>query len=144
MDWLRRYRFLILIYTAATLAGLWEYRHPGPPPEPAELMLDLYPDSSEIQYKIGRYFESQNELTRARHHFEKALSTRVKTDENLFWHYAYVLVRLNADKKEIDAAIEKWKYNFPESERPDPRDPKAVELAQSEAMPTRVTPPYSR
>ncbi|MGE3314379.1 MAG: hypothetical protein AB7O26_04625 [Planctomycetaceae bacterium] len=144
MDWLLRYRFLILIYATATLAGLWEFFHPGPPQEPAEVMLDLYPESSEIQYKIGRYFEGQNELSRARHHFEKALATRVKTDENLFWHYAYVLVQLEADPKEIDAAIAKWRYNFPESERPDPRDPKSVELAKSEAMPMRSAPPYSR
>lgn len=139
MEWLRRYRFLILVYTAAALAGLWEFLHPGPVGEPAELMLELYPDSAEVQYKLGRIFESQHDLIRARFHFENALKTKVKTDENLVWHYAVTLVRLNADPRLIDEAIANWRYNFPESEKPDPRDPKALEAVLAESAPVPAT-----
>jgi len=136
VELLRRYRFLMLIYGAAFLAGLYEFLDNRPPEEPADVMLELYPDSSEIQYKLARYFQSQGDLRKARIHFENALETRVKTDENLFWHYALTLVLLKADPAEIDKAVAAWRYNFPDSKRPDPREPEALHYDQPRVAPS--------
>ena len=54
--------------------------------------------------------------------FESALATGSKTDENLQYHYVEVLIRQQAPKAEIDAAVANWRRLFPYSERPDPRD----------------------
>jgi hypothetical protein len=91
VEWLRRYRFLMLVYGLALLAGLYEYFDRRPPETPAEAMLKLYPESSEIQYVFGRGEQEgraqrrvkkrQADALKTRRHFENALATGVKTDE---------------------------------------------------------------
>lgn len=61
------------------------------------------------------------ELRRVRKLFEMALQRKPKTEENVYYHYVEILMRLEASQSEIDAAASSWKQLFPESRRPDPR-----------------------
>ena len=149
VEWLRRYRFLMLVYGLALLAGFCEFRdrrNDRPPDEPAETMARLYPESSDIQYILARGFEKQGAealrdgripesraaFAEARRRFERALGTGVKTEEKLFYHYALTLVFLDADPDEIAQSVAAWRYNFPDSQRPDPREPAAATAALEE------------
>ncbi len=154
VGWFRRYRFLLLIYGFALFAGWLEYRDrrtSRPPDQPGEVLAELYPHSSEIQYILARGFEKQGaeqklrgqnaeshaSFEEARKHFENALATGVKTEEKLFYHYALTLVFLQADSTEIDRAITKWRYNFPDTKEIDPREPEAAKAALSDSAPRR-------
>ena len=126
MHWYARYRFLIFIVLLSLVAGVWEYTDPDPdknaePPSYPYVMLELYPDSTRNLYTRGMQSYLNRDFPAARNWFEKALEPGIKTDENLLYYYAVVLVHLNANGDEIDAAIAQWRRNFPHSSRPDPR-----------------------
>jgi hypothetical protein len=120
---LRRYRFLIVVYALATSVGLWEYsRRDAPPPNgpTAELIdLEVYPTSPNAEYTKGVLRMGAGELEQARKHFERALATGVKTNENLFRFYTNVLIELKEDPQTIDDAFAMWRWNFPHSEARD-------------------------
>jgi len=101
------------------------------------VLFELYPDRSEVlfirafqmklcndepqqQYSVCDQFEN-TDLSTIRRYFETALSQKSKTDENLYYHYVEILMRLQAPQSEIAAAAREWKRLFPLSERPDPR-----------------------
>ncbi|MEQ9406965.1 MAG: hypothetical protein RIK87_04535 [Fuerstiella sp.] len=103
------------------------------------VLYELYPERSEVlfirafQMKLcqeDRRAWQQNsvceqfhdtDLSTIREYFERALRNKSKTDENLYFHYVEILMRLDAPQSEIDAAAREWKRLFPLSERPDPR-----------------------
>lgn len=61
-------------------------------------------------------------LPEIRQYFEQALAKQTKIDENLYYYYVEVLLRLDAPQGEIDAAAQEWKRLFPRSLRRDPRE----------------------
>lgn len=132
MDILRRYRFLLVILGLVTVAALWEPPNRDPKtgaPSTAEfeakrraadVLGQLYPDGDEVYYTIAVSQIKKGDFQGARENLERALETGVKTNEDNFYYYAAVLVALGAPQKEIDAAIQQWKFHFPFSSRPDP------------------------
>lgn len=104
------------------------------------VLYDLYPERSEVlfirafqmklcqetpsafqRYSICEQFRD-TDLNTIREYFETALAKKSRTDENLYYHYVEILIRLNAPQSKIDAATAEWKRIFPLSERPDPRE----------------------
>jgi len=86
----------------------------------AEVLGHLYPEGDEVLRMIAISAAKRGDLKTAREYFEQALATGVKTDEDNFYLYIQVLVEMGAPQSEIDAAVKKWRYNFPFSNRPDP------------------------
>lgn len=140
----RHYRPLLVWYALAVFVAGLEH---DPPDESVlfldaeanygDLMVDLYPDSWEADfnqgYQAGLCFHLKesppqycrrfkfNDLNEARNHLEKAVESRPKADENLLYLYLYVLVHTNADPAKIEAAAAAWHFNYPFSDKPDPR-----------------------
>lgn len=104
------------------------------------LLTELYPQRSEALFMRGfqlkMCYEDRLELRPSgavcsqfrevdlpaiRDFFEAALRQHSRTDENLYYHYVEVLIRMNALESEIDAAAKEWKRLFPQSRRRDPR-----------------------
>ena len=129
--WLRP---LLIIYSIALMAGLWEVTsvQRGYPPEHdpeldrqatarmADLFGQLYADRMVAYHMKGYHAFREHRLEEARQHFERALAIDNK-DTKLLYRYAQTLVLLDEDQGEIDAAIEAWRRNFPHSRFPDPR-----------------------
>lgn len=145
----RQFRFLFFIYVPALLIAIWEisdrvYPDGKFPDADAEredfnytfeyslVTRQLYPDRPEADYYNGidELFLRKNPQA-ARAHFERALSTGVKTDERLLYYYAYALVQLDEDEAVIDEAVDNWRKNFPESNLPDPRSQNKVSRIQA-------------
>jgi hypothetical protein len=54
---------------------------------------------------------------------QAAIDRRGASDqEELFHFYAFILVKLNEDRDQVDAAVELWRKHFPHSNKPDPRE----------------------
>lgn len=104
----------------------------------------LYPGTSEAEFQLGRQFELQAHqgynrdefrrnpdlfkkylegvkanLTIAARHYARAIELGLKSDEELYYHYAMTLIHLQDDPARIDRAIADWRRNFPFSEKPD-------------------------
>ena len=128
-----RYRMLLLIYGVVTILGTCELVRrryaPAPladsaslPPE-AEAQMTLWPNLAESHYL--RSIEARSlrfDLEESRDHLMRALEQAPKADERLLYDLAWVLARMQADESEINAAIENWRRNFPNSKEADPRD----------------------
>jgi len=137
----RRHLILIAVFVPATLLTVWESRvHVNsmilklPENEVERLDVDrtmefvdaygtLFPHHPEREIYQGIYdMNIRDDWEAAREHFENALRTGIKTEENLLYYYAIVLVHLQEDPAKIDAAIADWRGNFPTSSRPDPHE----------------------
>lgn len=124
---LRNYRILLVFYSLGFVVALWEWTSPEPDADrvPAgypEVMAALYPDHPDTLYFRGvQAFYLQRDMQQARRYFEKALSNGLKTNENLLYLYAATLVRLQEDPQVIEAAVNNWRRNYPDSEMRDPR-----------------------
>lgn len=130
MDRLKRYRFLLIVCVLAAFAALWE---PGDDEDAASTetkksaaatLAELYPEGEELPRAAAMDRVKQGDLVNAKKYFEQALSKGVKTNEDNFYLYAVTLVYLNAPQEEIDRAVENWRFHFPFSNRPDPREVK--------------------
>jgi hypothetical protein len=96
-------------------------------------MRELYPESSRILYVEAMTHVLNGNLPEARERFEAALATGERTNEDLLYYYAVTLVKMEADPEEIEKAVTAWRFNFPYSDRPDPRSPEAA-VAASESV----------
>lgn len=133
MQWLRRYRFLLIIYVpAATLAFFEARRHvePAPKAQLADVLAQLDPQSKNANYFKGLLAIERQQPQEARRYFEQALaaSDNDDGDELLPYYYTMVLIALNEEPARIDAAAERWRRRYPHSTRPDPRriDPQRI------------------
>ncbi|MBC8355373.1 MAG: hypothetical protein H8E66_25630 [Planctomycetes bacterium] len=111
------------------LAALWELTEPDPEGSPnlkvfPSMWAELYPESAATYYVLARAAAEQGDLEEARLHFERALAKEDKTNEDLYYDYAVLLVRMRADRKALHQAVSDWKRYFPMSAR---RDPSKVE-----------------
>lgn len=105
---------------AMTLELTDESPNPDKPPEFFKLMSRLYPDRGESLFYQGLDALVERDYPRARDLFERAMATGLKTEEDLYYRYAEVLMLLDAPQSEIDAAVASWKYHFPFSKKPVP------------------------
>jgi hypothetical protein len=64
----------------------------------------------------------ERDLPQARALLEQAIATGLKTEEDLFYRYAQVLVEQDAPEDEVAAAVALWKRHYPFSDLPDPRE----------------------
>lgn len=125
MSLFRRYRFLLVIFVLAGMRAVWEaegLRDDQIAETTSSLVIEIYPDSAEAHYQrgmIARFVRRDD--PEARRHFEQALATGIKTNEDLLYEYAVVLAVINESPKTVDAAIANWRRNYPQSKRPDPR-----------------------
>jgi hypothetical protein len=143
MQLLRRYRFLLLIYSAAALVAWHEVRNKfqraGPtPPAVADVLCDLDPAShmgnffkgleafETYQALLGRgsIGEAHHYAEQARGYFERALASSYNDieDEQLVYYYALTLIELGAPEAQIERIVNTWRYNFPYTQNPDPRE----------------------
>jgi len=139
----RRYRFLIVICVLVAFISLWEPPGQYENPEDAmqsyfekkktvEVLSDIYREGDEVFRMAAITQAKQGNLAEARKLFERALATGIKTNEDNFYLYAVTLVAMDAPQEDIDKAVADWKFNFPFSNRRDPRDEQAVkEFLQS-------------
>jgi hypothetical protein len=143
----RPYRFLIAVYCGALLLAAWEVAHRGrrvdllldPKHNFAEAVATLYPDDAGVHQlrtsqillcvsarreradsTVCRQFDGKNPVQEARRHFEQGIAAG-KHIEDLYYGYVQLLRSTGAPQREIDAAYEAWRRNFPLSTRPDPR-----------------------
>ncbi len=87
------------------------------------VVLSLFPNSPESDYIRGANAKFlRYDLAEARRYFERAISTGIKSHEDLLYDYAVVLFLSGADSAEIDAAVATWRKNAPNSTRLDPRE----------------------
>jgi hypothetical protein len=134
---LQQYRFLAIVCGLAILAGLWEFwknRERSPMPHPVKtgaphvpevppdrrVYGEVFPGTPNAEFDRGMDFYLEQDYGSAAEHYRAAISTGVKTNEDLLWYYALTLLRLRADEAEIDAAVANWRRNFPHSDKQDP------------------------
>lgn len=124
---LRNFRFLLFVMGLATCAMLLEVTDDSPLeerelPHPY-IMSRLYPERGEsLLYRGIHAAYVERDLPQARTLFEQAIATGLKTEEDLFYRYAQVLVELKAPEDEVAAAVALWRRHYPFSDLPDPRD----------------------
>lgn len=124
---LGHFRFLMLVMGLATCAMLLEITDDSPLeerelPHPY-IMSRLYPERGEsLLYRGIHAAYVERNLPQARALFEQAMATGVKTEEDLYYRYAQVLMELEAPAEEVAAAVALWKRHYPFSDLPDPRD----------------------
>ncbi|MGE3316390.1 MAG: hypothetical protein AB7O26_14840 [Planctomycetaceae bacterium] len=99
-----------------------------------DVLTELYPDSTDTLLNQGAEAMIRDDDDKARASFQRAIDSGVKSNEDLLYLYAMFLIRENASKAEIDAAVERWHYNFPFSRLPDPRKPRARTLRASHRL----------
>lgn len=151
MNRLRQYRFLMIVCGLAILAGIWEVTHDSQDgksarksstgsPNADELPLDrrvfsdIYRDSSNAEFDLGLEAYNRRDYEVAADCFARALSSGVKTNQDLLWYQILVLMHLNKDEVEISRAIATWRRNFPHSDKYSaPYWSFAVELLQTNA-----------
>jgi hypothetical protein len=149
-NFLRRYGFLMIVYVPAlSLAALEMHRRlyqDGAAPdaesaklqsrysfEYAKLFEEIYPESPRSEsYKGLSALLNEKNPQKAREHFESALATGFKSDEQLLYYYALTLVLLKEDPEKINAAVRTWRVNFPKSALPDPRTVRRYRKAPSQ------------
>ena len=73
-------------------------------------------------------------LQQIREMFEEALATGDKSNEQLLYNYATLLLKLEEDPDQVEAAIRDWQINFPASKLPHPRDVVEQEIRQLREM----------
>lgn len=132
----RRYRLLIIVVTFLVIVSLQENSERDSQSKETDeqlpyVMHALYPNSARVEYALAVQSVMNNDLKAARAHFEAALATGEKTNEDLFYYYAVTLVRMRARPEEIDAAVKAWRFNFPYSDRSDPKTAAARPAAKS-------------
>jgi WD domain, G-beta repeat len=91
--------------------------------EEANVVQALFPDSPESDYIRGmnaKYL--RYDLAEARRYFERALSSGIKSHQELFYDYAVVLFLMEGNSAKTDAAVAAWRKNAPDSTRLDPRE----------------------
>jgi hypothetical protein len=179
-EFLRRYRFLLIVYLPALLLAGWEitgriYEDGQAPDSETKKLNDtyrlgyeqfheeVYPERPRSEFYLGtqaiakakesldsaeraealarqdpenskqhaeparQYRERIHEYhLEARRHFEAALATGVKSDQQLLEAYAKTLILLKEDPEKIDAAVRDLLVNFPRS-----ADPRAGERTTS-------------
>lgn len=146
MQQLKPFRWLALVCVAALLLGSWERRRPKVDVYQDETrnypqaMARLYPGRSQVEYLLGRWEATQGgeqidqqelqdperlselmartreRLAPAVEHYERALASGLKSEENLQYNYALSLIQMRADPEKIDRAIADWRRNFPNSQ----------------------------
>jgi hypothetical protein len=121
------FRFLLLVMGLATCAMLLEVTDDSrleerELPHPY-IMSRLYPERGEsLLYRGIHAAYVERDLPQARTLFEQAIATGLKTEEDLFYRYAQVLVELDAPEEDVAAAVALWKRHYPFSDLPDPRE----------------------
>lgn len=130
---LKPFAWLLAFAVPAILAGCWEIYSSRNSPDTgvgqaswydeaadsyATFIRQFYPGSVDEQFMLGvQAGRDWRDPQRARKHFEQALSAGVKHNEELFYYYVLVLIHLQAEPSEIDAAIHDWRRNYPNSDR---------------------------
>lgn len=136
------FRTLIAVYALVLVAGICEVtldrgQQSSKATDFSTVMTRLYPNAAETQYLLGQQWEGrarqlirkidpsadeQQELERvlreAARHYELAISRGMKSEENLYYNYAAILLRLHDDPKRIEQAVALWRRQFPNSTRP--------------------------
>ncbi len=137
MTLFRQYRFLLIVVVLAGLFGMQEVGQPLDEDDSQAdvLVSELFPESAEAHFRRGSFEMSVNrDPLQARRSFEQALATGIKTNENLLYNYALILIFMQDDPKLVDAAIDEWRRNFPDSPQ---RDPKIVASEFHRQMPPK-------
>lgn len=96
------------------------------------VLTELYPDSTDTLLNQGAEAMLRNDQVRAHDCFDRAIHSGVKSNEDLLYLYATLLVMEHAPKADVDAAVERWHYNFPFSRLPDPRKPRTRTMRASQ------------
>lgn len=90
--------------------------------EYAKVHEEIYPERPRSEsYKGLAALLTEKNPQKAKEHFEAALATGFKSDEQLLYFYARTLVLLKEDPEKINAAVRNWRVNYPKSSLPDPR-----------------------
>ena len=100
---------------------------------------ELYPDRSvslfargfQMQMCVGYRREGRRvpicerlgevSLEQARRYLKAAVDTGTRSEENVLYHYVLFLSNTGASEEEVNAAFAEWRWNYPYSQRPDPR-----------------------
>jgi hypothetical protein len=127
-QWFKRNRILILLYGVGLLAGVREYmvnRDKAPfewmTPE-GEVLIDvldrLDPDAPDTKYlRAMRELANGNEAEFSRL-LDDVLASGVKHNEAMLRFHASYLIGRGAGDSEINAALNRWRGNFPFAQEP--------------------------
>jgi tetratricopeptide (TPR) repeat protein len=130
---LREFKSLGVIYGIAAVFALLEvsnYHQDGPPvhdtvqedPEAvqriAHVYQALYPERASSYELQGQIQLRRQQYSKAKRLFEKAMAT--SNTERLLHEYAKALILNNESDDKIEDAIKTWRWNYPNSENPEP------------------------
>jgi len=132
MNFIRKYKLLIVVYTAALIVGVLEIMRPAAEekgirdtaslPSYSQTQLDVWPDS--LESHVLRSIEARYlrfDLDESLEHLKRGLATGIISDERVFYDHLVVLGRMRADPARIDRAADLWLRHFPNSDNEDPR-----------------------
>jgi hypothetical protein len=128
MSWFRQHRILIVLYSVGLAAGVREYmiKRANPPfewPTPqGEVLLDvldqLNPADPDVQYLKAMRALSKGEEDEFRTLLDAALATEARHNELMLRFHAEYLLSRGADPVDVNAALNRWRRNFPFSAEP--------------------------
>ena len=121
--WFRKYRILIVVYTAALLVGAHEVmlsrtREPFGwlTPRGQELMDILAvvnPEEPDVEFLQGMKAFAEGDGNEFFRRMDEVLESNVKHDELILRAYAQGLVDAGADWRQVTVAVNRWRENFP-------------------------------
>lgn len=138
MNLLMRFRFLLVVVVLAGSRAMWEiatreHTEPAGSSVPiSDLISELHPELPAAAYRRGIVAQFvHKDYVQARESYELALAMGLKTNETLFHQYIEVLIHLGEDDETVEAAVQNWRWNFPNSRLPDPRNRPNFEFGQA-------------
>ena len=126
--WFKRYRILIVIWSLGLLMGVREYRVGRAMEQPvdfltaegasfADVMSRINPEDPDTDFLEGMQALVAGDPVGFRSQIEEALASDIKHNEILLQFYAQYLVNEVADWREVNPALNRWRRNFPFSQR---------------------------
>ena len=126
--WFKRYRILIVIWSMGLLVGVREYRVSRAMVQPvdfltgegasfADVMSRINPEDPDTDFLQGMQALAAGDPVGFRSQIEEALASDIKHNEILLQFYAQFLINEAADWREVNPALNRWRRNFPFSQR---------------------------
>ena len=133
MQYLYRYRLLIVIYGLAMIVACYESGYLERPaatiaglaqPSPAsDVLIGLYPDSLMAKcFRADQAMFLTYDLPMAKRLLNEALNEGYKGEESYFYNYATVLMLLKENRRAVDEAVADWRrHDLTTDDQLDPR-----------------------
>jgi hypothetical protein len=126
--WFRKWRILLLVYSVGLVFGVHEFLFKRGKPAFAwetpegvvllEMLEQLNPDDPDTHYLKAMHALAAGDRTEFERRLDLALDSNLKSNELMLRFHAEYLLATSNDTAAINAAITRWRTNFPYTSQP--------------------------